>query len=920
MNLKMTHLFLLFLITITVGLSSSCVNDSYELKEEQDLKTLSFFLQAPLSTRAEYAENDLLTPNNLGIYVFSTEEGIPLKLANIATGDKLNVTLVSGNSSTNSKYKLEFKIPASLKGKLIGTILANGTFNSNYAPKLGDTYQDFENGLIHQLTNKIEHNQVIPMSGTFLFDTEALNLDSDIKMTRAFSRVRFNINAGNETQKKYKFKSIDEIQLFRTHDRYAILPKFKINENGQIAYELTIPEGSLYLLDNATTTSTPDVTVADQYPLRYKYVNGTQNTDLNEILLPEEFLDKNGARDRVVTAIMGVTLDAPEITGTRYYRVDFSSYDEQGKPIDFQSLQRNKLYGINLSGANTSGAGEPEEALTEESVLHVGFQEWDEYDIAGKNINGQYYFSLKAGDVSMGHLKTASIELSYDTDISDAEVKKNSVIKWFSKDGIELSESKYFNLNPDFANKTLKVTPKNENNTKDDWTEFLEVKIFNHLFKISVTQLHKPADYKLHNTDWRVNGVYVKGQDNDDYENNYVEVKLYAEKKELINNLSYHIKSSVVDGIYIDQKGEFGSVLSEEDTNGATIYYKIAKLKVRGISTEAKDKALVLESDGILPSYLKVVIPFAYTPKTILGFFTPGDPERLSNNDGFKKLVANQNGKNPNFGLLPTSSVKSEDIKYIERYDSFTDASLYAERADVIIIGRELTRNEAIELHKYSLNRTIPTSRGGKTAIIVMNGDESIYPLLLANRAFKFQDNASSNITPESTSLRYGPMKNALTFNTIDGLSPQAIGHYRYFVPFYDWDKISNGSFGKVGTLFPKLSKDGIGIKGLKYDKAIKYTGILPFAIKARDSEKLDWAYSIFRLTELPVLWIGDEKFINSPDEWKFNSSGKIEQIVNNTLYSCDSEKYINMGMAYNGFVFANILDWAFHTSEYGNK
>ena len=106
----------------------------------------------------------------------------------------------------------------------------------------------------------------------------------------------------------------------------------------------------------------------------------------------------------------------------------------------------------------------------------------------------------------------------------------------------------------------------------------------------------------------------------------------------------------------------------------------------------------------------------------------------------------------------------------------------------------------------------------------------------------------------------------------------------------------------------------------LRYDKTIKYTGMLPYAINISDFQKRDWAYSMFRLTDIPVLWIGDETFINNQQEWEYGTDGKILQLVNNTFYKCSSEPYIDLGMVYNGFVFANILEWAFHTSEYGNK
>ena len=906
------HTFILFFVTCIICLSS-CINDSELSFKAQTTKTLSLYLKAPLSTRAEADNEDLLTNKNLRIYVFSTENGMPNKLAVVAKPENYTVTLDSSSGLTN-RYKIDFKIPSSSKGELAGCILVNSKFNGNYTPTSGDSYEEFCKALEHKITVKLAPKDLTPLAGIFFFNPDDAKVGTDIKLVRAFARARFTLDHIKATSKKYDFKSIEEVKIFRAHDSYAILPKFSIDNYGDIKYELTTPLGGKYLLENSNNLqTTDDVTIADQFPLTYKYGNNAQSTRDNEIILCEEHLASDGARDQVLTAIIGVKLDTPDILDTRYYRVDFSKYDEQGKPIDFSSIIRNKVYSISLAGANTSGSGEPEEALTEESVLFVGFKEWDEYNIDGENLNGQYYFNLKSGDVSMGFQASSSIDLSYETDISDAEIENNAVIKWLTPEGQELPASRYFKLKPDFANKTLVVTPIKENGTKDDWTELLEVKIFNHLFKISVTQFHKPATYQFDTKYTKVNGVYVKGRNNDDYEENYVEVKLYSAERASIENLSFRITSPKVDGIYIDEKGEFGTVQSEQ-IGGATVYSKIVKLKVRGTSTEAKDKTFVLESDGVVPSYLKITIPFAYTPKKILGIYQSNDPERLSNNPGFKKLIEFSNNQNPNFGLITVSSVKAEQITYKESNMVITENSLVAEQPDVLIIGRALTSSEATALYDYTSKRTLTNSRGGKTAIIVMNGDDSIFPLLIKNETFK-------TASASSIGLLNGPVKRgSMTFNTISGLSPQERGQYRYFLPFYDWDNISNGSFGKLGTLFPKLSKNGLAIMNLRYDKTIKYTGMLPYAIDIRDREKRDWAYSMFRLTDIPVLWIGDKAFVNNQQEWGYGTDGKIMQLVDNRYYKCSSEPYIDLGMAYNGFVFANILEWAFHTSEYGNK
>ena len=930
-NGKLYFLFMVFMFGLV-----SCVNDEMnKTANEGPKKTLSLKISTPPTTRSQAHELKIVK-ENLSIFLFSVNEQSLIPETLLLVSDDKNLTFTPPTSGSD-KFSINLKIPAKFKQKLYGVIVMSENSN-DYTTTEGMTYQKFESTLVLRQDKRLDYTQPTPLTGHFNVDANSDKLNTEAFLTRIFARAKFAIldldkqvdSKGNPA--KYQFDNIESVRIYRSVNMYSMLP-FLDAKKGQAS----MPKEAQYLVEGTDTSITNSDVVAQNHPVVYLATDMDKQNKLmgNQVLLAEKKNNANGLRNEVITAVVGVKLNSTEFTGERFYRIDFAEYDGM-KPVNFKDIMRNTIYKFDLGGAESPGGATPEEALTEESVLHVGFQDWNEYKIDSDELNGQYYFNLKSGNLEIKHTASERLEVKYETNIYPGIVDEDLKLRWSDDEGM-LSESKLFNIELKAKDNTLVITPKTSNETKCDKYEFLELNLYKQNFKIKVTQRNKPADYQLKQKSAVVNGVYMNGMDLTNTAENTIDVTLIASDLDKVKNLTYHIKTEIVDGIYVDEKGEFGADGFIEKEG---MIQKTVTLKVKGKSTSPKDKSLILEADGVTPSFLKVHIPFAKVAKKVQGYFNGSNS--LKSNTNFLKLI-DCSDQSVNFGHSKNATVQIENITYLpEKSGKITLADLQATMPDVVIIGKAFDESEANAIYEYAQDTRLAV--GGRPAIIIMNGDQSITPILSKNKALKSIGNAQRYIPLEIgpnfiESSRPQPIQFREIGSKIiedkrgrkslaDFLTPSTLGHFRYFFPLYDWDLVSNGSFGRLGTEYIQLNKTGYGIRGLEYHKAVKYTGIVPYALDAKGAAtnrpEKDIAYSMFRLTELPILWIGDKDFVTSDAQWEFKANGAIAQHVRDiTYYALNNESgndsfYVPMMMAYNGFAFASILEWAFYTSEYG--
>ena len=368
--------------------------------------------------------------------------------------------------------------------------------------------------------------------------------------------------------------------------------------------------------------------------------------------------------------------------------------------------------------------------------------------------------------------------------------------------------------------------------------------------------------------------------------------------------------SSVVDGIYVEGKGDFKNIMNENGLFTAT-----AKLKVHGAATRPGNKVIVLETDSEIPSYMPVTIPLAYTPKKIVGIYASNDATpKLSANAGFQKLIeykgTNPASSNRNFGISVNSKVKTEKITYVEEIGkTITLNYLINLDADVVIVQKNLSGNEADAIYEYTSKRYLKHSPNGKTAFLIMNGDGTIHPLLR-------KAGASTGTSGSIKQVGMGSKPYSTAISQAGHRITTADYHYRYYVPFNDWDIITNSSFGQLGALSPQMTSGAMAYVNVDYQSIVSYMGNAPFFYGGTN---IDNAYTFFRLLDLPVIWIGDKNFLTNQKHWNFDSNGVIERLQFNHFFTHEMAP-LPVGLAYNGFVMASILESAFEISENGFK
>lgn len=119
MNLNFKNSILPFLLLL-IGISSCSQND-ITTGNEQKKTTLSFLLDAPVSTRAKLS-NETITAENVGFYGFSLKDNNAHELKVMSNKNNLKVNI------EGEKIKVEILIPATIKEELKGIINYNRFF------------------------------------------------------------------------------------------------------------------------------------------------------------------------------------------------------------------------------------------------------------------------------------------------------------------------------------------------------------------------------------------------------------------------------------------------------------------------------------------------------------------------------------------------------------------------------------------------------------------------------------------------------------------------------------------------------------------------------------------------------------------------------------------------------------------------
>lgn len=912
----------LLLLLTTLFYIVGCTTDSKNWAEVQESSLLTFQLSGPESLNPTSLE--MLDASKIKIYIFNELNGDAHQLKFISNLDNIKV-----EHTGNNKYRVDVQIPKTFKGQYHAIVLTSNKIEELEAANLNETYQQVKHKLTKRLSNKVDKSDLLDMSAHFRFNVDTPATYINVSLVRAWARVDFTL-AEDQSKSKYAFKNIKSIRIYRSSNMYsAIYGVENIGSNNKIT-QPTLPDNKQYLLyKDGEYISSNNLKETDLYPIIYhKETTDVSANFEDKIILPEAYNAPNMPRAEATAAVIGVNIEnesgAEEL---RYYRVDFAEYNQLGKPEQFQSILRNKIYIFELSGANTKGGETPEEVLTEESSLYVNFQEWDNKDIAGNSINGEYSLLLSSDPLVIKYEKGSTLNIEYGTNLSPGQMEKNLEIIWLDKDLNEFEKSdseRPFDHIHKAAEKTITVTARHTNDSGNDIPYFIDLKLYKQTFRINVTQLSKSPSFEFTKLEsgenYIVNGIYQVQKYHEADPKNTITVRVRANTKDELEGLAYHIYSDEIEGIKIDSKGYFNEV----ETKGSYSYATVS-LKVKGLTDNPHDKTFILYTNSKKTTFLRVVIPFAMTPKKILGYFSVRNKTPLSANKNFQTLIANNsNYENYNFGMNDKSYVRIQGLSYEEitvQGNGVIDFSrLETLKPDVIILADGSINNYEVLKPLINYISTYKTKYGGSPALIIMTQGDTMHTIAKSLNLYR-NDNevdGKTGIVKVNSSIQ-GTIETIYRLNNDNIKLIESEGTYRMFLPKYDWDLITNGPFGDIGALYPQIMPGTDALAYLRLDKTIKYTGNRAYA--QTSNIELDWAYSIFRCTEYPILYIGHTDFLNNEFNWLFSDIRKQLILTDRTnLYTATNEKNNRLILLKNGVFFANVLNWAFRTSEYGYK
>ena len=880
---KINTLLYLLLFTV-IGCTS---NDHLETISHEGTQLSVRFIASGDTDETEDSKNKTrvnrqLSSQDLSFYLFQKDNKGNTSFVFAPEKSKIEV---NKTSTTAEEYIAHFKIPGQNYGNIILVSLAN-YYGSD--PSMGQSIESFQNENLIKIHSGIISSKHKPMWGTSEFKTNSNNIRTEVALIRALARVNIEL-VDTRSEAQFEMLDISSVRIYRTWNRSTYyVDSNHLNNSGTVTSP-TIPQNVEYNLHTGTATSS--ITEADKYPLLYDFSSTPVKDITNLIYIPEAQHASDAKRDQVVAIVVGVHLnnDTQE-NEERFYRIDFANYNKGSlEPTNFFSILRNHSYLFHLSGAMDKGEATPEEALNAKSSLLIDIIAWEDFNVEVVS-NGQYSFGIEVSDIVLNEKAGSSIQIPFKTNLSDGELNESFIFKW--NDNKDTSD--IFDIQININRRNIVIKTKTENNTNHPIKEILYVTVLNHVFTFEVTQVNRTPDYIVSQKNWKVNGVYVRNKPLEPGIHT-ANIRLYAANKEVnLEGLPYSIEAKEIEGIFVKAEGIFDNIQIEDG-----LQYQDITIDIQGKSNKPKNKNLTLVTDGYSASFLNLEIPYAYRPKTIVGFFGSSSTNKLSTNSNFKKLF----NTSANFGVTENSAVKVEKVEYIESESYDIQSVIDSHKPDILILGEDyhiMSPSQLTALLDFIVTRN---DLGAPGVVIFMNTSPSITNLLM-----------NLNATTNSTNIE------KLKVRAFDAIHPQDDGNtdYRYHLPVYDWDKVVNGAFGSLGTKYIQLNENAIGITNLRMEKLLKFTGNLPFGKKHYSNDRrVDYATSSLRLADYALLWIGSDDFLKS-NQWLYNS----DKLVNRFELTYNSKVEGNKGMVYcnNSLFFANALHWAMHTSEYGLK
>lgn len=465
-----------FVLLALIVFCSGCTNDLFsEDNKPSEFKLVTFSLKSSFDNSLSSSDTSL-PDGQFTFCFFNAGSEHSSKLVYQTSLAEQEMHKVNGN------YTVSIHVPADLKGKMKLVALFNFAPNANY----GISYKNFRNLLSYIVPNS--SNTEMPMWGEMDFEMKGgTNLLKTTTLLRSYARVNVMLDKQDE-QAKYKMQDVSSVRIYLSRSYGSVYPfPANFDETTMSVKKPSIPVSNpasgMYHLGNGRFTNDRDEAL--KFPLLYDYNEAPTKLVFNNIFVPEVSHKSSQDFRTTMCVVVGVHLEGLEGV-ERFYRLDFASYDANKRPVNFNSILRNKSYNFHLKGASTSGFPNPEDAFDNPIPVFMDVKVWEDYT-QEVDITTSFYFKHDYKNTPFDGKIYQDVFLSYDTDLSPEQVKQN--LKFGFGGNMNTTEGAYFSvIGISYENKYMYLRSMTENNTGKEKTEMFHMEILNQKFNIKLVQ------------------------------------------------------------------------------------------------------------------------------------------------------------------------------------------------------------------------------------------------------------------------------------------------------------------------------------------------------------------------------------------------------------------------------------------------
>lgn len=522
--MKQTLTSALWGIMLLLLLSNCSSNAAIEQPLTRNGSSLKISLDSNLLLNSSKSRNNPVKDSNITFYAFTQGSDAEKELLYVFSSAEVALEATGDITTATLKFPSDSEINLSL------VALVNVQLDAIKVP-IGISYENFKKQLTYSVEGKIENPLLLPYWGINNFNLdEVKNTTLKFNLFRSYARVNIEINEDQENA-KFQMKEITSVRVYRSLSNGYANPEIKDIQTETTIAKPNVPTIGIqgkYNTNSAVPVNSIEEANAD--PLLYTMASPLQKFE-DTLFLTESNQNSNTNKSEAVAIIIGVKLKDYDDT-ERFYRVDFANYKDES--VNFMPIIRNHSYVFNMKGAKDEGADNPDEALKTKASVNLDVVDWEDYEVFGDNLNGEYFFRLNNEGIIFSYLENDTKEIEFETNFNNEQLKKFLKIDFAHADS-------YFRSEIDYQKRTIKISTQLLNNSDNYIEDKLSITLLNQAFEIEMKQRFETAQYVISPRleHYNLKGAYVVDQPLVANQN-AITVRLYSDEQ-IKSGMAFHL-------------------------------------------------------------------------------------------------------------------------------------------------------------------------------------------------------------------------------------------------------------------------------------------------------------------------------------------------------------------------------------------